>query len=94
VTSTFIFVLLQSLTCVIAGFVLAFVYEWRITLVAIGLVPFLVLGGAARNYFKIGLFKKIQIVHKGSEEMIMESLINIRTVISLNAEESIISKYY
>jgi ABC-type multidrug transport system fused ATPase/permease subunit len=59
VTSTFIFVLLQTLTSVIAGFTIAFVYEWRITLVAIGLIPLIALGGAVRNYFRIGLFKKI-----------------------------------
>lgn len=66
VGSTFIFVVSDSITSVIVGFTTAFVYEWRITLIAIGLLPLLALAGAVRSFFIVGLTKKIELAHKDS----------------------------
>ena len=59
VVTTYIFILIQSLTTFVAGFGIAFYFCWRIVLVALGLFPLIVLSGVLRARFKAGLTQKI-----------------------------------
>ena len=43
--TTFVAITIQSLTTLIAGAIIAFIYEWRTTLVALGLLPLIILSG-------------------------------------------------
>ena len=39
--------MIESLFALICGLVIGFVYSWRVSLIAIGLTPFLIIGGSA-----------------------------------------------
>ena len=45
IVTTFIAVTIQSVTTLIAGVVIALIYEWRTSLVALGLLPLIVISG-------------------------------------------------
>jgi ABC-type multidrug transport system fused ATPase/permease subunit len=91
--TTFIPILLQSATTLIAGIVIAFLYEWRTALVALGLMPLLILSGAIEMSFSEGFSDKTDRVYKESSNLIMESMNSIRTVTSFGSEDIIERKY-
>ena len=45
-TTSLISVALQSLSTLISGLIIAFIYEWRTSLVALGLLPLMMIAGA------------------------------------------------
>jgi ATP-binding cassette subfamily B (MDR/TAP) protein 1 len=56
--TTYIYIVIQSLTTLIAGVVLALIYEWRTALVALGAMPLVMLAGAVKSKFREGLMEK------------------------------------
>lgn len=86
---TFIPIIFQSLFTLIAGVVIAFIYEWRTALVALGLMPFLIISGAIEMSFSEGFSDKTDKVYKESSDLITESMNSIRTVTSFGSENII-----
>ena len=52
--TTYIYLVLQCLSTLIAAIIIAFIYEWRTALVSIGTMPIIVLAGAIRSKFRTG----------------------------------------
>ena len=92
-TTTTIYGLIQSLSTLLTGLIIAFLYEWRTSLVALGLIPFLIAAGAIRMSFRSGAFLKAEQTYRPSANLIMESTTNIRTVCSFGYENIIYNKY-
>ena len=91
--TTFVAVTLQSLTTLIAGALIALLFEWRTALVAIGLLPLMILSGIIQMAFTEGFSDKTDKVFKESSNMITESMNAIRTVTSFGSEDIIERKY-
>ena len=72
--------MIQNLSSLISGIIIAFVHEWRTSLVALGLIPFMILAGAIHMSMATGFSDKTDKAYKESSNLIMESMINIRTV--------------
>lgn len=53
-TTTYIYTLIQIFAGLICGLIIAFIHEWRTSLVALGLIPFLILSGGIRAAFRNG----------------------------------------
>lgn len=83
--TTFIAIMIQNLTCLIAGSIIAFVYEWRTSLVAFALLPLMILSGAVQMSFTEGFSDKTDKAYKESSNLITESMLNIRTVTSFGS---------
>ena len=64
IVTTFISVSIQSATTLIAGVVIALVYEWRTALVALGLLPLIVISGMVEMAFTEGFSDKTDKVYK------------------------------
>lgn len=64
VTTTIVGVYVQSVATLISGVVIALVYEWRTALVALGLLPLLILAGAAQMAMMTGFSDKSDAVYK------------------------------
>ncbi len=91
--TTLIPITFQSLTTLIAGVVIAFIFEWRTALVSLGLLPLLIVSGAIQMTITEGFSDKTDKVYKSSSELITESMNYIRTVTSLGSEEILKRKY-
>ena len=74
-------------------FVIAFVFDWRTSLVALGMIPFLILSGLLEMQFNTGQNQATDEAYKDSASLIMESMINIRTVSSSGHDYIIVKKY-
>ena len=68
--TTFLSILVQSLTCLIAGVVIALVYEWRTALCALGLLPVIVFAGVIHMKFTQGFSDKNDKAYKESSNLI------------------------
>ena len=71
----------------IIGLGIAFIYCWQITLVALLLIPLTVIGGMLQNKFLTTLSENSDKIMKSTHEMVIESIVNNRTVASLNLQE-------
>lgn len=81
-TSNLIGITLQNISCLSSGIIIAFVYEWRTTLVTLGLIPFMILAGMIQMKFNVGFSEQTDAAYKDSSSLIMEAMVNIRTVCS------------
>ena len=92
-TTTLIAVGLQSFSTLATGLIIAFIFEWRTSLVALALIPFMILAGALEMFFQAGFNQKSEDAYKDSSSLIMEALINIRTVTSFGYDNVVARKY-
>lgn len=57
-TSNLIGVTLQNISCLVTGITIAFVYEWRISLVTLGMIPLMIGSGFINMKFMVGFSAK------------------------------------
>ena len=93
VTTTIVGIMIQNVSTLLAGIIIAFVHEWRTALVALGLLPLMILCGVAQMAMSTGFSDKTDAAYKDSANIIMEAMINIRTVSSFGYEGVIADKY-
>lgn len=62
--TTFIAISIQNVTTLIAGLVIAFIFEWRTSLVALGLIPFMIAAGAIQMMVTTGFSDKSDAAYK------------------------------
>lgn len=87
---SFIGSILQSFTSFIVGLIIAFVYSWRITLVLLGMSPFIFISGVMEAL----LLHQVKSKKKAGEfNLVGESLENIKVVKSLTAQEEILKEF-
>ena len=68
--TTFFAIAVQSITTLIAGVVIAFIFEWRTALVSVGLLPVLVFTGIIQMAFTQGFSDKNDKAYKDSAILI------------------------
>lgn len=84
-TTTYISILMQNIANLVAGIVIALVFEWRTALIAMGLIPLMILVGAIQMAFTNGFSSNTDAAYKDSSSLISESMLNIRTVASFSS---------
>ena len=92
-TTTIVAITLQNISTLITGLVIAFIYEWRTSLVALGMIPLLIFAGMLEMAFNTGQSQSTDEAYKDSASLIMESMVNIRTVSSSGHDEIVYKKY-
>ncbi|XP_053373066.1 ATP-dependent translocase ABCB1-like isoform X2 [Mercenaria mercenaria] len=78
---------LMSITSIVAGLVIGFIYSWKLTLLIIAFLPFLMIGGALQMKMLQGAAGKNKEALETAGKIAIESIENIRTVASLTREE-------
>jgi ATP-binding cassette subfamily B (MDR/TAP) protein 1 len=81
-TTTTASILIQNISTLVAGVIIAFVNEWRTSLVSLGLLPLMIICGIVQMAFSTGFSDKTDVAYKDSANLIMEAMVNIRTVSS------------
>jgi ATP-binding cassette subfamily B (MDR/TAP) protein 1 len=85
----------MSMASVAVGLIVSFVYMWPFALVALGILPFMAFGAEAEMQMYMGEDEADvdQYEEHSSGGIVVESLLNIRTVASLTIEEERISDF-
>jgi len=82
---------MESLFAMIVGISIGFSFNWKISLVALGCVPFMVLGGAVNSKFQTG-YSNVdeENTYKSANLLAGDSILNYRTVASFGHDNLII----
>eukprot|EP01113_Clastostelium_recurvatum_P006565 TRINITY_DN1297_c0_g1_i1.p1 TRINITY_DN1297_c0_g1~~TRINITY_DN1297_c0_g1_i1.p1 ORF type:complete len:1417 (-),score=461.68 TRINITY_DN1297_c0_g1_i1:319-4464(-) len=83
----------QTLVTLVAGLVIAFVNGWKLTLVVLGCVPFVVASGAIQMKFLQGFGNESKAAYEQAGKIATEAITNVRTVASFSREDLEILKY-
>ena len=68
--TTFFSITVQSTTTLLAGAIIAFIFEWRTSLVALGLLPLMIISGAVQMSITMGFSDKNDKAYKESSSLI------------------------
>jgi ATP-binding cassette subfamily B (MDR/TAP) protein 1 len=66
----FMGVLVQNISTLVSGIIIAFIYDWHTTLVALGLIPLMIISGAIQMEFTTGFSAKTDLAYKDSSGLI------------------------
>ena len=70
-TTTVVSITMQNISSLISGIIIAFIFEWRTSLVALGLLPFMILAGIVQMQLNTGFSDKTDAAYKDSSSLIM-----------------------
>ncbi|RIA79822.1 ABC transporter type 1, transmembrane domain-containing protein [Glomus cerebriforme] len=85
--------ILQILSTIIVGIIIALIVGWKLTLVVMTTIPLLIIAGYYRFAMMSGFKARTQKAHAKSAQLACEGTANIRTVASLTREEDLWKLY-
>ncbi|XVF13654.1 hypothetical protein REPUB_Repub08aG0226500 [Reevesia pubescens] len=86
-------ILIQNLGLVVAAFIIAFILNWRITLVVLATYPLIISGHISEKLFMQGYGGNLSKAYLKANMLAGEAVSNIRTVAAFCAEEKILDLY-
>jgi len=86
-------VVMESTFAMVVGIAIGFAYNWKISLVALGCVPFMIIGGAINTKFQSGYSDVDENSYKDANLLAGDSILNYRTVASFGHDQLIIQEY-
>ncbi|CAI0388591.1 unnamed protein product [Linum tenue] len=86
-------VILQNMTSLLTSFIVAFIIEWRVSLLILGTFPLLVLANFAQQLSLKGFAGDTAKAHAKTSMIAGEGVSNIRTVAAFNAQDKILSLF-
>ncbi|UJR17223.1 hypothetical protein I4U23_004118 [Adineta vaga] len=75
------------------GIIIAFLFGWRLTLIALAFIPFILIGALLQTYLMQGFFTQDSQSFERAGAVVTETLENIRTVRQLMIEEHFLNNY-
>ncbi|CAH9084545.1 unnamed protein product [Cuscuta europaea] len=86
-------VILQNMTSLFTSFIVAFIVEWRVSLLILATFPLLVLANFAQQLSMKGFAGDTAKAHAKSSMIAGEGVSNIRTVAAFNAQDKVLSLF-
>lgn len=84
---------LNAVSTIVLATILALIFGWKLALVVIGFVPFLLLMGWMQRMMLVGLSVANRDVIEMGGKIASEAVTNIRTVAALGLEDTFVHKY-
>ena len=78
---------------VFGGIAIGFYFNWKVSLVCLGCVPFMIIGGAMNAKFQKGMSHDTEEAMKEANLLAGDSIINYRTVASFANEDQIVRDF-
>ncbi|GLT80577.1 hypothetical protein SLA2020_520100 [Shorea laevis] len=86
-------ILIQNVGLVVAAFIIAFILNWRITLVVLATYPLVISGHISEKLFMQGYGGNLTKAYLKANMLASEAVSNIRTVAAFCAEEKVLDLY-
>ncbi|XP_073219421.1 ABC transporter B family member 2-like isoform X2 [Cicer arietinum] len=86
-------ILMQNVGLVVTSFIIAFILNWRITLVVLATYPLIISGHISEKLFMQGFGGNLSKAYLKANMLAGEAISNIRTVAAFCAEEKVIDLY-
>ena len=85
--------IIENLITLVVGLGIAFVYSWQITGVSLLIMPLILLSSKMMMSFNHGMQSNTEEIHKKNHELVITSVMYLRTVRSCHLEDRICAKY-
>ncbi|KAK7382620.1 hypothetical protein VNO80_01564 [Phaseolus coccineus] len=85
--------LVQNLTCALAGLIIAFIACWQLALIILVLIPLIGANGYVQTKFMMGFSKDAKMMYEEASQVAKDAVENIRTVASFCAEDKVMELY-
>lgn len=85
--------IIQSISSITFGLGLGFYYEWRLTLILLGFIPLIVIGGRMQSKRMQGHIKDDEKIEYEAGSILSESVNNSKTVLSYNFQAKALDLY-
>nr|XP_024359021.1 ABC transporter B family member 19-like [Physcomitrium patens] len=85
--------MISSFSCMLATCVIAFTFQWKMTLVMLAIFPLLLFGNICQRIILAGYSKDVASAHTRSGMIAGEAVSNIRTVAAFNAEDCVMNLF-
>ena len=85
--------LVQTAGSVISGFVIGFIYDYRLMLIAVCFMPFIIISQVITNYTKQGARDSYRKINIESGGILSECVLNSKTIFSFNFEKEAVRMY-
>lgn len=76
----------ESISGIVCGLTIAFYHCWEITLVSLGVIPFILIAAQIQMHFRTSFGSKTDDVNKKCHGEVVQALINYKTVVSFNLQ--------
>ncbi len=86
--------LVQNLTTLVLGYVLALVYDWRMALVVTGVLPLLVIAQSVEVKYQMGATSSTDELTANANQAASESISAVRMVQSYNLQSTVLQRYW
>lgn len=86
-------VLLQNAGIIISSFMIAFILNWRMTLVILATYPLIIIGNISEQMFMRGFGGNLSRAHLRANTFAVEAVSNIRTVVAFSSEDKVVGHY-
>ncbi|XP_020579675.1 ABC transporter B family member 4-like isoform X1 [Phalaenopsis equestris] len=86
-------ILVQNISTLVCGLVVAFVASWQLTLIILALAPVVCIHGFARMKFNKGFSADTKKMYEEASQVASDALGNMRTIASFSAEEKVLDLY-
>eukprot|EP00439_Symbiodinium_sp_Y106_P024056 s2066_g2.t3 len=83
----------SAMSSLLVGLVIAFVYCWQMSLVMLGSIPIMVIANALQMIVLLGASKKENANLTNAQQIVVDSVMNARTVQALGVEKSLVTLY-
>ncbi|WOL18392.1 hypothetical protein Cni_G27187 [Canna indica] len=85
--------LVENITTLVAGLLIAFVSNWQLSFIVLALVPLLGVNGFIQMKFMKGFSMDAKVMYEEASQVANEAVGSIRTVASFSAEEKVMEIY-
>ncbi|UJR28455.1 hypothetical protein I4U23_009695 [Adineta vaga] len=85
--------MLQNISNLGVGMILAFIYGWSLTLIMLAFVPFMIIAGFLQTYLMTGFANNDKKALENAGKIAVEAISNIRTVVQLTKEQHFDDEY-
>ncbi|XP_020276503.1 ABC transporter B family member 11-like isoform X2 [Asparagus officinalis] len=85
--------IVQNITTLIVGLVIAFIANWQLSLIILALLPFIGLNGYVQMKFMQGFSADAKMMYEEASQVANDAVGSIRTVASFSAEDKVMELY-
>jgi ATP-binding cassette subfamily B (MDR/TAP) protein 1 len=86
-------VIMESTFAIICGVTLGMIFTWKLALIALACVPFIIFGGLINAKLHSGMSEFDDKAYKDANLLAGDAILNFRTVAGLSADKAIVKTY-
>ena len=93
VALTMVGVIAQAICTLLIATILGFIFDWRLTLINLGLVPLIMISSIFKMKLNQGFYDVNEVVDNNAGGIVSESIVNTKTIFCYNMQDKVVNLY-